>query len=64
MNSKVGAALWSLINHLKHNPTTSISGTEMVSPSKRKRKQSEDSDYHPSPIKSIGRNPKTRSKRE
>ncbi|KAJ7180176.1 hypothetical protein C8R43DRAFT_1117504 [Mycena crocata] len=60
MNSKVGASLWTLINTLKHNPITAMP----LSPSKRKRKMSEDSDYHPSPIKSLGKNPKTRSRRE
>ncbi|KAJ6598980.1 hypothetical protein DFH09DRAFT_1303546 [Mycena vulgaris] len=65
MNGKVGAALWRLINHLKHNPTMSISGAELASAStyKRKRKMSEDSDYHPSPVKSLGKAPKTRSRR-
>ncbi|KAJ7129581.1 hypothetical protein C8R44DRAFT_872833 [Mycena epipterygia] len=59
MNSKVGAALWGLINHLKHNPTISISGAELSSTSsKRKRKMSEDSDYRPS-----GKNVKTRPQR-
>ncbi|KAJ7498833.1 hypothetical protein FB451DRAFT_11880 [Mycena latifolia] len=68
MNGKVGAALWGLINHLKHNPTTSVSGAQLASTStstpKRKRKMSEsDDDYHPSPVKSLGKTPKTRSKR-
>ncbi|KAJ6539424.1 hypothetical protein B0H19DRAFT_1315289 [Mycena capillaripes] len=64
LNSAVGAGLWRLIRHLKHNPTISISGAPVASASKRKRKMSEDSDYRPSPIKSLGKNPKTRSRQD
>ncbi|KAJ7276480.1 hypothetical protein B0H12DRAFT_1249152 [Mycena haematopus] len=66
-NSAIGAAMWRLIRHLKHSPTTSISSavSATVTP-KRKRRMSNDSDdeYHPSPIRSLGRNPKTRSRRD
>ncbi|KAJ7047286.1 hypothetical protein C8F04DRAFT_1246961 [Mycena alexandri] len=66
LNSAVGGALWALIDHLKHNPTISVSGIAVASTSKRKRKQAddEDDDYHPSPIRSLGKNPKTRSRYE
>ncbi|KAJ7781155.1 hypothetical protein B0H16DRAFT_1497258 [Mycena metata] len=66
LNSTVGGGLWALINHLKHNPTLSFSGIPVASTSKRKRKQAddEDDDYHPSPIRSLGKNPKTRSRHE
>ncbi|KAF7355389.1 hypothetical protein MSAN_01455600 [Mycena sanguinolenta] len=66
-NGAVGAAMWRLIRHLKHSPTTSISSIQSatVTP-KRKRRISNGSDdeYHPSPIRSLGRNPKTRSRRD
>ncbi|KAJ7094685.1 hypothetical protein B0H15DRAFT_798834 [Mycena belliarum] len=60
LNSKVGAALWGVVNQLKHSPTTSTSGAEppVTSAPKRKRRMSADSDYYPS-----GKTPKGRSKR-
>ncbi|KAJ6515810.1 hypothetical protein C8R45DRAFT_1140839, partial [Mycena sanguinolenta] len=66
-NGAVGAAMWRLIRHLKNSPTTSISSVQSatVAP-KRKRRISNGSDdeYHPSVVKSIGRNHKTRSRRD
>ncbi|KAJ7228584.1 hypothetical protein GGX14DRAFT_345118, partial [Mycena pura] len=62
MNSNVGAALWTIINHLKISPTTSISEPGPTT-YKRKRQMSEDSDYRPTPIKSLGHSVKTRSRR-
>jgi hypothetical protein len=64
LNNKVGTELWRLIKHLKHSPTTSILSAPVASVSKKKRRLSEDSDYHPAPIKSLGKNPKTRSRRD
>ncbi|KAJ7283565.1 hypothetical protein C8J57DRAFT_1217950 [Mycena rebaudengoi] len=57
MNSKVGEGMWELIHQLKNTGGHS-------SPSKRKRKTADDSDpeYHPSPIKSLGKVMQTRSR--
>ncbi|KAJ7507902.1 hypothetical protein B0H11DRAFT_2314839, partial [Mycena galericulata] len=64
LNTKVGAAFWALINHLKHNPTISASGAQVASTSRRKRRMSEDSDgeYRPTPIKKLGKGRQTRSR--
>ncbi|KAJ6628698.1 hypothetical protein B0H10DRAFT_2160694 [Mycena sp. CBHHK59/15] len=65
MNSSVGAALWALINHLKHNPMSSVLG-DSQSASKKKRKTADDDsdgEYRPTPIKSLSKNPQTRSRR-
>ncbi|KAJ7754231.1 hypothetical protein DFH07DRAFT_868609 [Mycena maculata] len=65
MNNKVGAAMWKLINHLRYNPTTSISGASAASTSRRKRRMSDsDGEYRPSPIKSLGKGRQTRSRRD
>ncbi|KAJ6485138.1 hypothetical protein C8R47DRAFT_980663 [Mycena vitilis] len=64
LNTKVGAGLWRLIRHLKESPTTSITGAPTPSKRKRRISQESDDDYHPSPIKSIGKNPTTRSRRD
>ncbi|KAJ7682713.1 hypothetical protein DFH06DRAFT_1314897 [Mycena polygramma] len=63
-NGKVGAGLWRLIRHLKESPTTSITGAPTPSKRKRRISQESDEDYHPSPIRSIGKNPTTRSRRD
>ncbi|KAJ7904596.1 hypothetical protein B0H14DRAFT_2327946, partial [Mycena olivaceomarginata] len=67
-NTTVGAALWRIIRHLKHSPTTtSISSAPVASTPKRKRKmisQDSDDEYHPSPVHGLGQKPKTRSRRD
>ncbi|KAF8195808.1 hypothetical protein K438DRAFT_1826554 [Mycena galopus ATCC 62051] len=66
-NEKVGKAMWRLISHLKNNPTTSISNSSMnatVTPKRKRRDSDDDRDYHPSPIRSLGKAVKTRSRRD
>jgi len=65
MNTGVVAAMWRMIDRLRIDPTGPVvaAGHSVQTP-KRKRKADEDDEYRPSPIKSLGKTPKTRSKRE
>ncbi|KAJ7638889.1 hypothetical protein FB45DRAFT_904165 [Roridomyces roridus] len=62
-NAMVGAALWKLINDLKQHPITPATPG---STSKRRRKmsESEDEEYRPAPVKSIGKGRQTRSRHD
>ncbi|KAF8974486.1 hypothetical protein BDZ97DRAFT_1911665 [Flammula alnicola] len=64
-NSIVGKALWKHIGQLRHRPTTWLTSEE-ASKVKRKRNsglEDDDDEFHPQPIRAIGKPVKTRAKK-
>ncbi|PFH52790.1 hypothetical protein AMATHDRAFT_139317 [Amanita thiersii Skay4041] len=63
-NSVVGKAMWSYINSLTRNPTSSLIFKDTTSKGRKKRKAQDDGDeYRPEPIKSMSsKSVKTRSR--
>ncbi|PPQ98551.1 hypothetical protein CVT24_004042 [Panaeolus cyanescens] len=64
-NSTVAKAFWSHIRVLENDPTTRLipntEGQSSVAKGKRKRKDDNDDEYRPLPVKSLGKTAKTRS---
>jgi hypothetical protein len=68
MNTKVGKAMWAIINHLQVNPNAPVyldHQPEKSAAKKRKRIKGDSSDdeYKPDPVRHIGKPLKTRGRK-
>jgi hypothetical protein len=67
MNTKVGKAMWAIINSLQVNPTAAVHLEEEKSLGKKRKRDNKasasDDEYKPDPVRHIGKPLKTRGKK-